>query len=262
MAEQLGKQKVDILGVAINRAGLRAALQLLERFLAMGGRHRVALCPVNSILAARKNEELRGIYNTASLALADGTPVVWASRFLGRAIAGRVSGTDLLLEFSAVAAKKGYTFYFMGSRPGVPERLAANLVRRNPGLIVAGTYAPPIHGVIPPEVSAEIIQRINRTRPQVLWVGLGAPKQDRWIYEHLSRLDTCLAIGIGAALDIGSGALRRAPKWMQRIGLEWFYRFLQEPRRLFARYFIHAAPFLPLVLAQKLAPGAFRRRRE
>jgi N-acetylglucosaminyldiphosphoundecaprenol N-acetyl-beta-D-mannosaminyltransferase len=130
--------------------------------------------------------------------------------------------------------------------------LAAELVRGNPGLKVAGTYAPPFVKEFSPELNARIVERVNAVRPDILWVGFGAPKQERWIHQNLSRLKVKLAIGVGAAFELASGSVRRAPRWMQEGGLEWLFRFMAEPCRLFRRYFVEAAPFFPLVLAQRL----------
>jgi N-acetylglucosaminyldiphosphoundecaprenol N-acetyl-beta-D-mannosaminyltransferase len=167
-----------------------------------------------------------------------------------------VTGTDLLTSFARVAAAKGYTFYLMGSGP---RQVAASLVRAHPGLRIAGTSEPPFCEQLPADVNQSIIKEINRAKPDVLWVGLGAPKQDRWIAENLGALQVCVAAGVGAAFDFCSGRIRRAPVWMQRLGLEWFFRFLMEPKRLFKRYFVEAVPFLPLVALERLRPSDRRR---
>jgi len=132
----------------------------------------------------------------------------------------------------------------------VPEDLARALLRLNPKLQVVGTCSPPFHREFPPQVNQDIVRRINLAKPDVLWVGLGAPKQERWIHENLGLLEVKVAVGIGAAFDICSGRSRRAPAWMRRSGLEWLFRFALEPRRLFRRYFIEGLPFIPLLLWQ------------
>jgi N-acetylglucosaminyldiphosphoundecaprenol N-acetyl-beta-D-mannosaminyltransferase len=227
-------------------------MRALEKMIQSGGKHQVVCLTVDSIMAARRNPRLRSLYNAVSLALPDGIPVVWASRFLGEAVPGRAAGPDLLLAVSEEAARKGHTFFFMGGGSGIAERLAEELRARYPGLRVVGTYSPPFNAEFPAEVSAGIVARINAVRPDILWVGLGAGKQDLWIAENLSRLNVRVAIGVGAAFDMYGGQTGRAPLWMQRSGLEWFFRFLREPRRLFRRYFIEGPPFIPLVLLQRL----------
>jgi N-acetylglucosaminyldiphosphoundecaprenol N-acetyl-beta-D-mannosaminyltransferase len=240
---------VEILGCPVHRLGIESATERMQRLIEGGGRHHVALVAVHTVMSARRNRRLQALYRRASLALADGVSLLWASRILGRPIAGRVPGADLLASFARIAATKGYTFFLMGS---APQEVAASLVRSNPGLTVVGTCEPPYCTRLPEAVNRSIIKEINRAKPDVLWVGLGAPKQDRWIAENLGELEVKVAAGVGAAFDFCSGRVRRAPRWMQRLGLEWFFRFLMEPTRLFRRYFVEAAPFLPLVAIQRL----------
>jgi N-acetylglucosaminyldiphosphoundecaprenol N-acetyl-beta-D-mannosaminyltransferase len=250
--ENPSRAKVNILDTKIDRIDISSAVKLLTEFVSKNGKHQVAVIPVSPIMISRKEKKLRKALNSASLALPDGVPLLWASKLLGAPIPGRVAGSDLLLEFSKTAATNGFTFFFMGSKPGVPEKLAKVLAARNPKLRVVGAYAPPFYHEFPPEVDEDIIRRINSVKPDVLWVGLGAPKQENWIYDNLKKLHVKVAIGIGAAFDICSGNVKRAPLWMQKCGLEWFFRFLKEPGRLFRRYFIEAMPFIPLVLRQYL----------
>ena len=245
-------RRVDILGCQVSRVDLSGALRELERLLETGSRHQVVCLPVNSILAARRDRVFRSICNGASIALPDGLPVVWASRILGEPVCGRAAGPDLLLAAAALAALRGYTFYLLGGEYGTAERLAERLTQANPGLKVVGVYSPPFHERLPPEINDGIIERINVAKPDLLWVGLGSPKQDRWIAQNLERLEVRIAIGVGAAFDMYGGKTGRAPLWMQRSGLEWLFRFLREPRRLFRRYFIDASLFFPLVILQLL----------
>jgi N-acetylglucosaminyldiphosphoundecaprenol N-acetyl-beta-D-mannosaminyltransferase len=230
---------------------LAGTVRALERMIRSGAKHQVVCHTINTLIAARRQEELRSMYNGASLALPDGLPVVWASRVLGEAVPGRVAGPDLLLAVSTAAARRGYTCYFMGGGTGTAGKLAGTLRSANPGLKVVGVYSPAFHEQFPPGLNARIIARINAVKPDILWVGLGSPKQDRWIAENLRRLDVRVAIGVGAAFEIYGGKIGRAPLWMQRGGLEWFFRFLHEPRRLFRRYFLEGPRFFPLVILQR-----------
>lgn len=257
MGDNSSLGRVNILGCWVDRVDIHSALAKLERLIADGGGHQALVVSVHGVMIQRKDEVFRAICSQAALALPDGVPLLWAARFLGRPIPGRVAGTDLLRAFVRVAARRGYTNFFLGSKEAVLKRLAAELLRENPGLKVAGMYAPPIVSEFSRELNALIAERINAVRPDVLWVGFGAPKQERWIHDNLPRMQVKLAIGVGAAFDLCSGAVRRAPRWMQQVGLEWFFRFLIEPRRLFKRYFVQMAPFFPLVLAQKLSQTAF-----
>lgn len=255
-------QVVEILGCPVHRMDLQSATLRMAEMIESGGPHHVALVAVHTIMNARKDRGLLALYRRASLALPDGVSVLMASHLLGRPIPARVAGTDLLLSFARIAAAKGYTFYLMGSSP---RQVAESLARENPRLQVVGMSEPPYCEELPEDVNRSIIKEINRANPDVLWVGLGAPKQDRWIAENLGALRVRVAVGIGAAFDFCSGRVRRAPVWMQRIGLEWFFRFLMEPRRLFSRYFVEAAPFLPLVAIERLlrrAPAGGGRKAE
>ena len=243
--------KVDILGCEVSRVDLAMAAARVEGLL-RGGKHQVAVVPVSSVMTARRDAAFRLILNQATVVLPDGMPLVWASRLLGRPIPGRVAGADFLLKFSKLAAAKGYSFFFMGGQPGVPEELARELRRLNPKLKIVGTCSPPFGRDFPPEVNQDIVRRINLSRPDVLWVGLGASKQEKWIHDNLGRLEVKVAVGVGAAFDLCSGRVQRAPAWMCRSGLEWLHRFRLEPRRLFRRYFIEGLPFAPLVLWQAI----------
>ena len=186
-------------------------IRQLERLLASGGKHQVVCLTVNSIIAARKDKVLRPTYSEASLVLPDGIAVLWASRLLGQPIPGRVAGPDLLPAVSKMAAHNRLSFYLLGGARGVPERLAEILIAANPGLRVVGTCSPPVQERFSNAVNARIIDRINAVKPDILWVGLGSPKQDKWIHDHLNRLSVRVAIGVGAAFDICSGRLRGRP---------------------------------------------------
>ncbi len=246
------EDKVNILDVFISRYNLHETLQRFTEALQNGERLRVAVTPVNCILWAAKDKKLKHIYNTADIVTADGVPVVWASKLLGKPVKGRVTGLDVLPEFSKIAANKAYSFFLLGAAEGVGEKLAQTLRKSSPDLNIAGVYSPPFAESYSDEENQNIINMINESGADVLWVSLTAPKQDFWIAEHFDRLNVSIAIGVGAAFDVISGNVKRSPKWMQKSGLEWFYRFSQEPKRLFYRYFIEAPRFIPLVLKQAL----------
>ena len=253
-------RKIDILGCWVSRVDLPGALRELERLLGTGDRHQVVFLTVNSFIAARKDSVLCSIYNSASLALPDGLPVVWASRLLGESIPGRVAGPDFLVAASETAARRGYTFFLLGGQRGTAKNLSRRLRIKHPGLKVVGTYSPPFYEEFPPALNARIVKRINAAKPDVLWVGLGSPKQDRWIAKNLKQLAVRVAVGVGAAFDMCGGTVPRAPVWMQKAGLEWFYRFLKEPRRLFRRYFIEAPLFIPLIIQETFRRCCFSSR--
>lgn len=249
-------ERVDILGTKVSRMDLSETLAAMQHAVEHREKLRIAVTPVNCILWARQDAKLRLIYNTADIVTADGVPVVWGSKWLGTPIRGRVTGLDLLPEFSKIAARNGYSFFFLGAAEGVGEKLAGALTELSPGLKVAGVWSPPFRETFSDEENREMIDRINRSGADVLWVSLTAPRQDFWIAEHFDKLDVSVAIGVGAAFDVVSGNITRAPAWMQTCGLEWFYRLIKEPKRLFSRYLIEAPKFIPLIIRQRFSGGS------
>lgn len=245
------KDSVNILEVGVSRDDLQQTMDKMALAIEKGDKLRIVVTPVNCILWAKKDPKLREIYNSADIATADGVPLVWASKWLGEPIRGRVTGLDLLPEFSKIACKRGFRYFFLGAGPGVAEKLADELTTRNPGLHVAGSYSPPFAEEFTEDENQKMINMINQSGADVLWVSLTAPKQDFWIAEHFDKLQVHVAIGVGAAFDVVSGNIKRAPLWMQKNGLEWFYRLLMEPGRLAKRYLIEAPRFIPLVVIQK-----------
>lgn len=243
-------KKVTILGVNVSRYGLEETISKMAEAIEKGERLRIAVTPVNCLLWARKNEALKQIYNTADIVTADGVPVVWASAWLRKPITGRVTGLDLLPEFAKTAAQKGYSFFFLGAAEGVGEQLASVLVHHHPGLRIAGIYSPPYAETFSAEENRKMTHMINQSGADILWVSLTAPKQDFWIQEHFPRLKPAVVIGVGAAFDVVSGRIPRAPLWMQKRGLEWLFRLSKEPVRLFRRYLVEAPLFFPLIFKQ------------
>jgi N-acetylglucosaminyldiphosphoundecaprenol N-acetyl-beta-D-mannosaminyltransferase len=227
--------RVDVLGIHISVSDMDDTVETFDRWIADGERHLVCVSDMNALLCARADERLTELYNTAGLTLADGMPLVWAGKRAGFERMARVAGPDLLERVMAEAAERGWTQYFYGGADGVAETLRDTFVARHPELRVAGVYSPPYRALSEAE-DAEIVDRLNEAKPDIIWVGLGAPKQERWMAEHRDRLDAAILIGVGAAFDFHTGRLDRAPSWMQRSGLEWSYRLYKEPRRLWRRY--------------------------
>ncbi|MFQ5730465.1 MAG: WecB/TagA/CpsF family glycosyltransferase [Planctomycetaceae bacterium] len=195
-----------------------------------------------------QNAELRAAYRNAGMVLADGMPVVLASRLLRRSLPERVTGADLLPAlFSAADDRRPLTVYLLGAGPGVGERAAENIRRRWPHVRVVGTDSPPFGFDTDDGENAAILRRIETARPDVLVVGLGAPKQELWVAAHRDQIAAKVSLCVGATIDFLAGEVRRAPRWMQRCGLEWSYRLACEPRRLFKRYFRDARVFPRLV---------------
>lgn len=237
--------RLDIAGVPIDPVDMAAAISKLRA--AMGGQRLFQVSTINLdfMVRAQSDPEVRRIFRRSDLNLADGAPVVWLGRLSGAKIPCRVAGADLVPALLEEAARTGARVFFLGGEDGAALAAATRLAERYPSLVVAGTYEPP-RAAIDDMNNAEILSRIAEAQPDLLLVALGHPKQERWIDLHREQLPVSVAIGVGCVLDLIAGRRRRAPRWMQEIGLEWAYRLAHEPRRLFARYFIDAAWLLPI----------------
>lgn len=211
---------------------------------------------VDHAVLLQGNPELQAAYAEARWVLADGWPVVWASRFLRQPLPERVTGSDLVPEmFSAATAEKPLTVYLLGAAPGVAPRAAAYIEKRWPHVKVCGTYSPPLGFEKDEAENERIVNMVNEAAPQLLIIGLGAPKQELWIARHREQLHIKAAICAGATIDFLAGEKQRAPRWMQQSGLEWFHRMLVDPNRLVARYVRDAVVFPALVWREWLHVG-------
>lgn len=248
---------VDILGVSVSPIAMDEAVATIEGWIEGGVRNYVCVTGAHGIIESRSNERLRAIYNNAGLSTPDGMPLVWMARALGHASTQRVYGPDLMLALSARSAERGYRNFYYGGGEGVADLLRQALESRFPNLEVAGTHTPPYRRLTAEE-DAAVVEKINAARPDIVWVGLGAPKQEFWMAEHFGRIDAPVMIGVGAAFDFLSGLKAQAPSWMQRTGLEWFYRLVTEPRRLWRRYLSVVPAFLFLAVAQLVKDRAAR----
>ena len=244
--------KVNILGIQVSSITLPTLLNEFKDAIQSNSKASVCITPVNSILAANKNTVVKNIYNNASYTLCDGVPVLWASKFLGTPIAERITGLDLLPALLRFCSENNFSLFFLGASPGVGLSLKAKAEQLYPGIQISGVYCPPFAEKFEQAENDKMISLINEAKPDFVLVSLTAPKQDIWIAENLQKLDTKICIGIGGAFEVTAGLIPRAPHWMQVNGLEWFYRFCKEPKRMFSRYFMEAPVFIPLILLQKL----------
>jgi len=250
-----GTEKANILGIGISAINMADAVQQMEHWIMTGKQNYVCVCPNHTVMESQKDKKLRHIVNSSGLATPDGMSIVWACKFFGYSSVERVYGPDLMLAFSAVAAQKGYTTFLYGGADGVTEELADKLCQRFPELRVVGTYSPPFRPLTPSE-DAEVVEIINKANPDVVWAGLGMPKQELWMGEHFGRINAPVMVGVGAAFDFLSGRKKWAPRWVQRSGLEWLYRLLHEPRQLWRRNLYHPV-FVYNVLLQRLGIKRF-----
>ncbi len=249
-------ERVNVLGVGISPINMPAVLSAIENWIATGEQHYVCVSGVHGVIESQRDEQLRRIHNASGLTTPDGMPLVWLGRLTGHNSMERVYGPDLMLAMSELSARKGYRNYYYGGAEGVPEQLAHNLQNRFPGLQVAGTFSPPFRPLTADE-DTQVVEMINKSQADIVWIGLSTPKQERWAAAHVGRLDGSALIGVGAAFDFHSGRVKQAPRWIQRSGFEWFYRMLQDPKRLTKRYLINNPLFLGLILAQLLGIKKF-----
>jgi N-acetylglucosaminyldiphosphoundecaprenol N-acetyl-beta-D-mannosaminyltransferase len=226
---------IAILGVPFDNITTAEAVAAIDRMVASRRPHYLATANVDFLVQALEDVELHRILFDAHLVLCDGTPLVWASHLLGNPLPQRVAGSDIVPLLLGIAAKKGYRIFFLGAAPDVVAQAVKNLEHQYPDLIVAGYYSPPFKPLLEMDHD-EITRRIAEAKPDLLFVGFGCPKQEKWIAMHYQSLGVPVSVGIGGTIDFLAGRLKRAPVWMQRTGTEWIYRMLQEPRRLFGRY--------------------------
>ena len=239
--------RTNILGVGVSAITMAMALALIDGWIVSGAREYVTVADVHSVMEAQRDEHLRRIHSRAGLVTPDGMPLVWLSRFYGQRHVERVYGPDLMTAVCGHSTR--YRHFFYGGKEGVPEKLATRLREKFVDLQVAGTYSPPFRPLTEEE-DESVVRMINAAGPDIVWVGLGAPKQERWMADHRARLEAPVVIGVGAAFDFLAGLKRQAPRWMQRSGLEWSFRLMNEPRRLWRRYLVNNPLFVFYVLLQ------------
>ena len=228
-------RKVNVLGVNVDATNLTAATQRILEMVARRERSYVCVTGVHGIMESRRRPDLQRVHNAAGLVTPDGMPLVYISRAAGYPDCGRVYGPDLMLAVCAAAQSRAYRHFFFGTTPRTLARLTSRLHERCPGIEIAGSFAPPFRPMTDAE-RAQAVDHINRCAPDVVWVGLSTPKQERWMADHRAALDAPVLIGVGAAFDFHAGVVRAAPRWMQPLCLEWLFRVAVEPKRLWKRY--------------------------
>ncbi len=244
--------------IEVDRLTSGGALDAIEALVRAGRGGAVFTPNVDHVVLADDDPAFAAAYRAADLSLADGMPLLWAARLLGDALPERVAGSDLVVPLVARAAERGWRVYLLGGDEGVAPEAARRLSARFPALRVAGVDAPRVSVDGGGDESERALQRIEAARPDVLLVAFGAPKQERWIHRHRARLGPAVAVGVGASLDFVAGRIPRAPDWMRRRGLEWFWRLAREPRRLWRRYLLKDPRFALIVLREAGARRAAR----
>lgn len=245
----MASERVNVLGVGIHILNLPVALERIAAAVRERRKGYICVTGVHGVMEAQTDAAFRRILNGAFLCTPDGMPMVWMGKINGHRDMRRVYGPDLMLEVCRWSETSGCRHFFYGGAPGVAEELRARLTARFPKLPVAGCYTPPFRPLNAAE-EEQLRQTILSTRPDILWVGLSTPKQEKFMAEYLPKLDVTLMVGVGAAFDFHSGRVKQSPRWMQRSGLEWFYRLCQEPKRLARRYLRNNPLFLCKIAGQ------------
>jgi N-acetylglucosaminyldiphosphoundecaprenol N-acetyl-beta-D-mannosaminyltransferase len=247
----------SVLGVRINALRIADVIDQMEEWIqAKTVCRSVAATSMHGIVEAQHDPAFLELLNATDLVVPDGMPLIWLARRGGHDLGHRVYGPDLTLSFCEQTKGQSYRHFFYGGEPGVADRLAESLKHRFPSMQIVGTYSPAFRP-LSKEEDEEIVAMISRAAPDVLWVGLGAPKQERWMHEHKNKLSAPVMVSIGAAFDMLSGRKKQAPRWMREHGLEWLFRFCQEPRRLWRRYLIYGTQFIFYVVLESLGLKKF-----
>ena len=236
-------ERIHLLGAPLDAATMDDAVKLVDEAVASRRPTLNASLNAAKLVRMQTDSELRESIELCDLVTADGVPVVWAARALGQPVPGRVNGTDLMEVLLAHAAERGYSVYLFGSEPGILSRARAEIERRHPAIRIAGTQ----HGFFEPSEEDAVVQRIAAARPDILFVALGTPQKELFQARHRDELGVPFTMGVGGSFEVIAGVRRRAPRWAQRVGLEWAFRMVQEPRRLAGRYVVGNTQFVFLV---------------
>lgn len=248
--------RIDVLGTGVDVLDLDRAVRRIESWIEQGSAQYVTVTGVHGVMEGVKDDAFRRAINRAGMVTPDGMPMVWLARWSGHRDARRVYGPDLMLEVCRAGVAHGWRHYFYGGKEGVAAELAETLQRRFPGLQVAGYECPPFRA-LSDEEDREVCERIMGSRAHLVWVGLGAPKQERWMASHVGRLGDSVLVGVGAAFDFHTGRVKQAPSWMQSAGLEWLFRLIQEPKRLWRRYLSNNPAFMARVAGRPFGFGRY-----
>lgn len=239
--------RIKFLNTHIDNLTMSEAIQEIDRLIQKKDKSYVVTPNLDHIVLLEKDALFKEIYDHADLILTDGKPLLWIAKKQGTPIKEKVSGSDLFPQICELAAKKGYGIYILGAAEGVADQAAENLIKKYPGLIISGTYSPPIGFETDATEVGGIIEKINKANTDILAIALGSPKGEKFIYTIRDQIVASLSISIGATIDFEAGNVKRAPKWMSNMGLEWLYRITQDPRRLIKRYWNDAVSIVPIL---------------
>lgn len=247
-------EKQPLLNTYVNNIDMPETIAAIERMIAEGEKGKksyIVAINVDVVMKIEGDSYLKKIVDSADMVLVDGKPLVWIANYHGNPIKAKISGSDLVPLLMKVASEKGYSIFIIGGKEGIADKAKENLENKHKGIKIVGTYAPPF-GFEKDETELEKINKmISAAHPDLLITCFGCPKQEKWIYENINRYDAKVSVCAGATVDFLAGNVNRAPKWMSEHGLEWFHRFLQEPKRMFKRYFIDDVKIIKLIAKYK-----------
>jgi N-acetylglucosaminyldiphosphoundecaprenol N-acetyl-beta-D-mannosaminyltransferase len=250
----------DILGIPLAMTDYAEAMDVMDSMIENGERGYVCAVAVHAVMVAQGDAEMRAAITGSTLTVPDGMPLVWAANMLGEGLENRVYGPELMRRYSRRCAEHGHRVWLYGGRDqGSLAQLALNMRRENPGIKIVGGYSPPFRELTPEEEDS-VVEQINEAKPDVIWIGTGVPRQEKWMARMRPRVEVPLMCAVGAAFDFHAGRISQAPSWMQERGLEWTYRIAQEPRRLLPRYLYYNPRFVMAfgrqLLKERLQPAA------
>ncbi len=251
------RRRANVLGIGVDAIDMRMATENIFSALENNRKGYVCVTGVHGVIESQTNENLKQIINDSLLTTPDGMPTVWVGRWQGHKQMRRVYGPDLMLEVCRASVEKGYRHFFYGGNTGVAEELADNLTKLFPGIEIAGTYTPPFR---PLDANEEIAlaETVRICQPDIFWVGLSTPKQEKFMAEYIGKLDTKIMLGVGAAFDVHTDRMTDSPEWIKNLGMQWFHRLIQEPRRLGKRYGVIVPTFIYKVLLQFIGAKKYR----
>jgi N-acetylglucosaminyldiphosphoundecaprenol N-acetyl-beta-D-mannosaminyltransferase len=253
-------EKVNILGLDIDNVSMHETIEKIDLLIRENQSALIFTPNVQRLVYGIRDKQTENIYKQADMLIPDGMPLIWASKLLGVPLKEKVSGSDLLPLFCQAASKKGHKMFFLGADPGIAEEAKNILAHKNPGLQIVGTYSPPYGFENMDGEIEKIIKMIKGKNPHVLFVGLGFPKEERFMWKHKDDFQVPVSIGIGATFDFITGKQRRAPVWMQKGGLEWFHRLCHDPKRLWKRYLVGNSLFIFLISREFLRKRILRKK--
>lgn len=240
-------EKQALLNTFINNVTMSETVEAIEQMIAADKKSYVVAINVDVVMKIEADPYLKKIVDDADMVLVDGKPLVWISKLHEKPLKAKISGSDLVPLLCEISAKKGYSIFIIGGKDGIAAQARQRLEQKLPGIRIAGTYAPPFGFENDQEELDKINRMISEAHPDLLIACFGCPKQEKWIYENIEKYDAKVSVCAGATVDFLAGNVKRAPKWMSEHGLEWFYRFLQEPRRMFRRYFVDDMKIIGLI---------------